>query len=64
MSEAERVRDLMIATHPAHADLITARDAVVEQWCSEHGKTKDGLSNKDIQAIRELPEWRNPQVQS
>ncbi len=35
------------------------RDAVIERWCSEHGKTKDKLTMAEILEIRTLPEWKN-----
>jgi hypothetical protein len=57
---SDQVRDVMVSTAPDYAGLILARDQVVEKWCRDHGKRKDGLTLPDIITIRSLPEWQSP----
>lgn len=52
-------RDALLRSVREYAQTILTRDAVVEKWCAEHGKDKNGLTIEDVLTIRSLPEWKN-----
>jgi hypothetical protein len=56
----ESMRDSLIAAYPAQADLIRARDAVLDAYCQAKGIAKDDVGIEELLEIRTLPEWQNP----